>query len=75
MIFWDSVSYFSIKNVLWVLVRNVSKGAYNEYPQHVLSWRTRENYPRIFIKDSTLTSLPDVTNFLKEDNLSPFFPL
>ena len=31
-------------------------GASNEYPQHMFLWRTRENYPIIIIKYSSLTS-------------------
>ena len=32
------------------------RGASNEYPQHMFLWRTRENYPIIIIKYSSLTS-------------------
>ena len=32
------------------------RGASNEYPQHMFLWRTGENYPRIIIKYSSLTS-------------------
>ena len=32
-------------------------GASNEYPQHMLLWRTGENYPWIIVKYSSLTNL------------------
>ena len=31
------------------------RGASNEYPQHMVLWRTGENYPRIITKYSSLT--------------------
>ena len=34
------------------------RGASNEYPQHMFSWRTREHYPIIITKYSSLMIPP-----------------
>ena len=34
------------------------RGASNEYPQHMFLWKTREKYPRIIIKYSSLAPPP-----------------
>ena len=53
--FWDNFSYFSIKTCCGYSLEAPCRGTSNEYPQHMLWWRTGENYPRIITKYSFLT--------------------
>ena len=47
------------------------RGASNEYPQHMFLWRTGENYPRIIIKYSSLSS-PQLYQLIKVTVLGNF---
>ena len=42
--------------MLWVKLEASYLGPSNEYPQYMVLWRSREDYPRINIKYSFLTS-------------------
>ena len=43
--------------MLWVLIRSVSRGTSNEYPQHMFLQRTGGNYPIIITKNSLTVPL------------------
>ena len=57
MIVLRSFFLFLHGNMLWVLCRStLMRHTSNEYTQHMVLWTNRENYPRILIKFSSLTT-------------------
>ena len=57
---WDNFSYITIKTNIHVCcgysLEATLRGASNECPQHMFLWRNKKNYPRIIIKNSSLSS-------------------
>ena len=68
----DPVNIFLIsprKHMLWVLIGSASpprRGASNEYPQHMFSWRNKKNINTFGMKKSALTSVPTTYVFVEK---------
>ena len=48
-------SYFSIKHMLWVLIRMPSVMRSDEYPQHMFLWRNKKKYQYLLVEKSALS--------------------